>query len=159
MLSPDDLTKITDHGTCLDGEGVYYVSDSRPGHWRLTLRGVSFYKHALQHFGLEWPLLTVLSDEQLWALSRQLLRARTIELGLELAQELENGKVPARERLLAKAVLHDNLQQALRAAEHHCTTARQGPNIVPGPFGAPPLAVGPHQDFVDGSNWGYLSPQ
>lgn len=135
MLTPEELAIISAQGTTLDGEGVYYVPDSQADHWRLTLRGLMFYRQALKHYELTRELPHRMSDAQLWELKRALLRARTQALAAEVAQALEQGQLPVSERTLARSILHDSLQRAMRVAEHHCLCSRAGDNVIAGPTG------------------------
>lgn len=149
MLTAEDRRIIEDHGTTLDGEGVYYVRDKSTGGWRLTLRGIVFYRHALKHYGLSFELKTLLTGLELLELTRVLLRARTQELGEEVAQELGEGRIRPQERMLVREVLHGSLERAMSAAKSLKTASDQGPNVIPGP-----TPVEPEHSF-----WGYLSPR
>lgn len=154
MLTEEDRRIIEDHGTTLDGEGVYYVRDKASGGWRLTLRGIVFYRHALKHYGLSHPLKTLLTGLELLDLTRILLRARTQELGQEVAQELKEGRIKPQERMLVREVLHGSLERAMTAATNFKDAATQGPNVIPGPTRQVEPPAEPEHSF-----WGLLSPR
>lgn len=131
MLTQEDLEKIRTQGACLEGEGTYYVKDGKVGFWRLTVRGFAFYRRAIHHFGISHRLQLVMAEQELLELTKSLLRARTLELGDELALELEQGGVEPSQRLVARTFLEGSLDRAMQVASHHNQAVRRG--VLPGP--------------------------
>ena len=134
MLTPQELEQVHAHGIVLEGEGVYYVEIS-PGSWVLTLKGHRLYRYALAYYGLKRCLAGPMTHSQLLELDGALLRARTLQIGHQMEQALQEGQVSARERPLLTAFLQESLEHALQVAEHHARCSKAG--VLPGPCPAP----------------------
>lgn len=130
MLNEQDVQTIQAHGASVHGENVYYVR-SPDGHaWELTERGVQFYTTALQHYGLEWPLRNVMSEQELAQLDQALLRCRTMELAEILEYELKSHRLPPQVRDAAHAILHEDADDVNVALRRLTQAAQAGHNVV-----------------------------
>jgi hypothetical protein len=130
MLNSQEVRTIQEHGTQVQGENIYYVRSQDGSSWELTERGIEFYTTALQHYGLEWPLNPVMSEQELAQLDQALLRCRTLELAEILEFELKTYRLPAHVRDAAHAVLHEDTQGVSAALRRLTNAARSGHNVI-----------------------------
>lgn len=129
MLSNQEVRTIQEHGTQVQGENIYYVRSQDGSAWELTERGIEFYTTALQHYGLEWPLRSVMSEQELAQLDQALLRCRTLELAEILEFELKTHRLPPQVRDAAHAVLYGDAHDVSAALRRLTNAAKSGHNV------------------------------
>ncbi|MDO9179089.1 MAG: hypothetical protein Q7U16_12360 [Agitococcus sp.] len=134
LLTTNDLNYINVRGVPYPPRPELTLIDA-VGNLTFTVRGIQFYKKAIQAYGLPHSLKDIKCEADLYALSDLILRIKKQGTSAALQAALLRGQIDQQQRATVTQRLFGSIHHWFQAESQQELCVAAGANVIPGNFG------------------------